>query len=227
MPSTDLATPAPVTHGAVPSIASFTSFDGYRRLASGSIERAAVALKEALDSGAAGPLLLFDDSNGRTIDIDTRGGTADVVARLEGHPVVVAQAAAAQAAPAESDEPPAQPRGRGRPKLGVVAREVTLLPRHWEWLAAQPGGASIALRKLVEEARRSGGEKARLRKAREAAYHFMLAIGGDLPGFEEASRALFADDREGFAARISAWPADVRDHALRLGFDGAAQTATR
>lgn len=203
---------------------SFTSFDGHRRLASGSIQDAAIALKQALDKGAAGPLLLFDDGNGRTIDIDTRGATADVVSRLAAHPVVVALAAAQAESPApeESDAAPAQPRGRGRPKLGVVAREVTLLPRHWEWLAAQPGGASIALRKLVEEARRSGGEKARLRKAREAAYHFMQTIGGDLPGFEEATRALFADDRAAFAARVRAWPADVRDHALRLGFDNAA-----
>ncbi|WP_256977434.1 DUF2239 family protein [Bordetella genomosp. 10] len=210
---------------------SFTSFDGHRRLASGSIQDAAIALKQALDKGAAGPLLLFDDSNGRTVDIDTRGTAADVVSRLAAHPVVVAMALAAEAAAsavaAEDVAAAAQPRGRGRPRLGVVAREVTLLPRHWEWLAAQPGGASIALRKLVEEARRSGGEKARIRKARESAYHFMLAVGGDLPGFEEASRALFADDRAAFAAHIDAWPADVRDHALRLGFDNAAESAAQ
>ncbi len=78
---------------------------------------------------------------------------------------------------------PAEPRGRGRPKLGVVAREVTLLPRHWDWLNAQPGGASVALRKLVEQARRANGDADRARAAREAAYHFMSAMAGDLPAF--------------------------------------------
>ncbi|MGK4708801.1 DUF2239 family protein, partial [Pseudomonas aeruginosa] len=103
-------------------------------------------------------------------------------------------------------------------KLGVVAREVTLLPRHWEWLAAQPGGASVALRKLVEEARRS--QSGRARQAQERAYHFMNAMAGDLPGFEEATRALFAGDPEGFAERIAGWPTDVREHAAWLASDG-------
>jgi hypothetical protein len=117
------------------------------------------------------------------------------------------------------DHPAApEPRGRGRPKLGVVAREVTLLPRHWDWLATQPGGASVALRKLVEEARRTGGDRDRSRAARDAAYHFMSAMAGNLPGFEEASRALFADDRRRFAGLIAGWPDDVRDHAVKLAF---------
>jgi len=215
----------------LPQPPSFSSFDGYRRLASGSIEAAATALKNALDDGAAGPLLLFDDSTGRTVDIDTRGDSTAVIARLAQHPVVVALTAAQVAAAAavarqQADaEAAARPRGRGRPKLGVVAREITLLPRHWEWLATQPGGASIALRKLVEEARRTGKEKARIRQARDAAYHFMQTVAGDLPGFEEAARALFADDRATFTAQIARWPGDIRDHALRLGFDAIAGSA--
>jgi len=108
--------------------------------------------------------------------------------------------------------------GRGRPKLGVVAREVTLLPRHWEWLGAQPGGASVALRKLVEVARRASGDRDRGRAARDAAYHFMSVMAGNLPGFEEASRALFADDRRRFAELISGWPGDIRDHVVKLAF---------
>jgi hypothetical protein len=111
-----------------------------------------------------------------------------------------------------------EPRGPGRPKLGVVAREVTLLPRHWDWLNAQPGGASVALRKLVEEARRASGDKDRQRASQEAAYRFMSSIAGDLPGFEEAARALFASDRRAFGERIASWPQDVRDYAIRLGF---------
>jgi hypothetical protein len=121
--------------------------------------------------------------------------------------------------PASPEEAtPSEPRGRGRPKLGVVAREVTLLPRHWEWLAAQPGGASVALRKLVEEARKANGDRDRHRTARDAAYHFMSAMAGNLPNFEEASRALFADDRRRFTSLIAAWPADIRDHVVKLAY---------
>jgi hypothetical protein len=98
----------------------------------------------------------------------------------------------------------------------VIAREVTLLPRHWDWLATQPGGASIALRKLVEEARRASTGKDRLRQAQEAAYRFMSAMAGDLAGFEEATRALFANDRAGFGACVAQWPADIREYAERL-----------
>ena len=114
------------------------------------------------------------------------------------------------------------PRGRGRPKLGVVAREVTLLPRHWEWLNAQPGGASVALRKLIDESRRASGDRDRLRAARDAAYHFMSAMAGDFAHFEEASRALFADDKRRFAELIAGWPADIRDHIVRLAYSDRA-----
>jgi len=114
------------------------------------------------------------------------------------------------------------PRGRGRPKLGVVAREVTLLPRHWDWLNAQPGGASVALRKLVDEARRTNSDKDRLRAARDAAYYFMSAMAGDLPNFEEASRALFADDRRRFVSQITNWPEDIRDHVVKLAYSDQA-----
>ena len=124
---------------------------------------------------------------------------------------------------AASDLPAGESRGRGRPKLGVVGREVTLLPRQWEWLAAQPGGASVALRRLVDEAKRSAGTAPQLRASQEAAYHFMSAMAGNLPGFEEATRALFANDARGFDQQVSTWPEDVRAHAARLAFDGPAK----
>lgn len=207
-----------------PNPNSYTSFDGYRRIAGGSLLENALVVKRALESGAGGPVLIFDDGTGRSIDVDTRGPEAAVAARL-------AQTTADAHRPPEQDSsqsvvPDAanvEPRGRGRPKLGVVPREVTLLPRHWEWLATQPGGASVALRKLVEEARRGAGDKDRTRKAHERAYYFMQAIAGDLPDFEEATRALFANDRLRFAELIGAWPADVREHAIRLAFDDASQ----
>jgi hypothetical protein len=200
---------------------SYTSFDGYRRIAGGSLQANALAVKRALESGASGPVLIFDDITGRSVEVDTRGSEEDLAARLVG---ITAKAPPESTRPEgssqidPSDAVCLEPRGRGRPKLGVVPREVTLLPRHWEWLATQPGGASVALRKLVEEARRANSDKERTRKAHERSYHFMSAISGGLPGFEEATRALFANDRLNFVELIGTWPSDVRDHAIRLAF---------
>ena len=186
-----------------------TAFSGHRRIASGSLPDVALAVKRALGSGVCAPILIYDDATGRAIDIDTRGNDVEVVARLPARPI----------SPGSREEPAAgPPRGPGRPKLGVIAREVTLLPRHWEWLNGQPGGASVALRKLVEEARRTNGGKDRHRQAQEAAFHFMSSIGGDLPGFEEAIRALFANDRPRFSQCVASWPEDVRTHASQLAF---------
>lgn len=104
----------------------------------------------------------------------------------------------------------------GRPKLGVVAREVTLLPRHWEWLNGQPGGASVALRKLVEEARRNSSARDRARLARDAAYRFLTSLCGNMPGYEEVLRALYAGEEEAFTQRLGDWPRDMRDYAIAL-----------
>lgn len=110
--------------------------------------------------------------------------------------------------------PPPEPRGPGRPKLGVTAREVTLLPRHWDWLSAQPGGASVALRKLVEAASRDPAHARR--QARDAAYRFATAIVGDAPGYEEAMRALYAGQRDDFRHQIEGWPADIKSHLEKM-----------
>ncbi len=177
-----------------------TAFDGERRLASGPRIEVALALKAAVAAGAEGPLLAFDDATGEVIDFDLRGSRAEIAARL---------------AAAQGEAPPA-PQGRGRPSLGVVAREVTLLPRHWEWLSAQSGGASAALRRLVDQARRADGASSQTRAAQDAAYKFMSAMAGDLPGFEEASRALYAKDRARFERHIVGWPDDVRRYATTL-----------
>ena len=204
----------------------YTCFDGHRRIASGPLETVIPAYKRALENEASGPVLIFDDTTGRSVDLDTRGSDQDVLARLlqsmpaEDRAKAVQSGSASAADESDNVDDPAgaAPRGRGRPRLGVVSREVTLLPRHWEWLTAQPGGASVALRKLVEEARKSGGEKDRQRRAQERAYHFMSAMAGDMANFEEASRALFANDQPRLREWIAAWPDDVRDHALALAF---------
>ena len=192
----------------------FTAFIGQQLLATGPLAEVAIAVMKASKNAAAKPIIIFDDAIGRPLDLDLRGTERDVVARLPQPP-------AASQAPAGDVSAP-EPRGRGRPKLGVVAREVTLLPRHWEWLATQPGGASVALRKLVDTARRDSGDRDRRRAARDAAYHFMSTMAGNLPDFEEASRALFADDQRRFAGLIAGWPGDIRDHIVKLAFSDRA-----
>jgi uncharacterized protein len=191
----------------------FTAFMGQRRLAAGPLAEVALAVMNASRRPAAPPIIIFDDANGRPIDLDLRGSEREIVSRLP-EPAPDPETAEEAAA--------AEPRGRGRPKLGVVAREVTLLPRHWEWLGAQPGGASVALRKLVDEARRANGDADRARAARDAAYHFMSVMAGNLTGFEEASRALFADERRRFVGLVAGWPDDIRDHVVKLAFSDRA-----
>ena len=181
-----------------------TAFLGHARVASGPYAEVDQALRTL--NLSAGGLLVFDDTSGALVDHPWPPGHAP-----------------AQPAESQTDTPPeAAAPGVGRPRLGVVAREVTLLPRHWEWLAQQRGGASAALRRLVDEARRSQGDQDAQRLAKERVYRFMSAIGGGLPGFEEASRALFAQDGSAFAHRTAHWPADVRDHLAWLARDAFA-----
>ena len=187
---------------------SYTSFNRHQRIASGSLAVNALAVKHAMASDVASPLLTFCDQTGQVVDIDIRGSDAEMLARLPPEGCLLQGNESALIESGESGEP----RGRGRPKLGVVAREVTLLPRHWNWLAAQPGGASVTLRKLVDAARRANVERDRQRRASECAYHFMSVMAGDMAGFEEASRALFANDAAKFHQLTEAWPTDVRDY---------------
>ncbi len=175
-----------------------TAFQGSRRIASGPLLSVASTIKASIGGDGPEGVLIFDDHSSELVDVDFRGSLDEVRDRLE------------HAFPESRSET----RGRGRPKLGVVAREVTLLPRHWDWLAEQSGGASAALRRLIDEARRSAaGER---RRAQNALYRFMTAMAGDAAGYEEAIRALFAGDRARFESLTESWAPDVRDHAWRL-----------
>ncbi len=195
-----------------------TAFVGDRLLLAGSLLDVAQAVKREVEAGTDASVLTFDDATGRVIDIDIRGEQPDFLAHLSRSATRLGAPALSSGVPAPASAAPAQPRGRGRPKLGVVGREVTLLPRHWEWLNAQPGGASVALRRLVDEARRSSAPAADARLAQERAYRVMSALAGDRPGYEEALRALFAGDRARLEAHISDWPPDVREYTLRLAY---------
>jgi hypothetical protein len=187
-----------------------TAFAGSRRIASGSLIDVALAIKAA-EGGTRDAVLTFNDISGAVIDLDLRGTTAEIVKRLIEHAELEALAAKTR-----DDLSCGSARSRGRPKLGVVGREVTLLPRHWDWLGKQPGGASQALRRLVDEARRAGGGHTEREAANERTYRFLSALAGDLPGYEDVIRALFAGQHEAFAERMATWPADVRNHALTL-----------
>jgi hypothetical protein len=177
------------------SPASFTAFSGFQRIARGPRAELVAALRARSDAAAC---LVFDDHTGMQVDLDLRDAAQSPEAAAPGEP----------------------PRGVGRPKLGVVAREVTLLPRQWEWLARQPGGASVALRRLVDETRRVHAGRDAARAAREAAYGVMTGLAGNLPGFEEAARALFAGDRAAFEAHLAGWPDDLRTHLHELAGPG-------
>jgi hypothetical protein len=175
----------------------WTAFRGETRIAGGSPVEVVTAIK----AGGHESVLVFDDETGKPVDLDLRGTLEDCLGRL----------------PADNVEPvePVE-RRPGRPKLGVVPREVTLLPRHWEWLGQQPGGASVALRKLVDAARAASSSGDDRRRAQEVADRFMRALGGDQPGYEDAARALYAGQEDRFRELTESWPNDVRDHARYL-----------
>jgi hypothetical protein len=174
---------------------SYSAFSGDRLIAFGALADVLTASKAHVDSNEDPRLLIFEDKTGRQIDFDFTGSIAEVLARAL----------------------PSPPRaGPGRPKLGVVSREVSLLPRHWEWLEEQPQGISAGLRRLVDEARKRDPEEQRARKGREALSKFMTAMAGNLEHYEEATRALFASDQPRFEELIANWPEDIHAHLLRV-----------
>lgn len=192
----------------------FIAFAAGRRLADGTLADVARAAKIAIDAGEPRAVQVFDDLTSEPWDLDLGGTLEEVVARHHFEQPRVALNARGYPVDA-ADSPPART-GPGRPKLGVVAREVTLLPRHWTWLNDQPGGASAAIRRLVEAARKSKAPADVVRRARDSVNRFLVATLGDAPGFEEAMRALYAGDEKQFTLHSKEWPADLRSHAVHL-----------
>ncbi len=177
----------------------YTVFAGMRRIGAGTVTDVARGAKAYLDGGGPETVLILDDETGGQVELDFQGTLEEVLERLANDP----------------DFAPPRPRV-GRPRLGVISREVSLLPRHWEWLSQQRGGVSGALRKLVEEASRSRFESEQASRARDATAKFMWCIAGNLPDFEEATRALYANDYKRLQSLIQSWPSDVRGHVERL-----------
>ncbi len=175
---------------------SYSAFDAARRIGQGPLLDVALAVKNYQENNPQSLPIIFDDQTSQTIDVLLEGDEAEIAAWIDAH------------------FPQPARRGRGRPKLGVIGREVSLLPRQWEWLSAQPGGASVTLRKLIDQAARD--PQAERRAAQDSAYRFANAIAGNEPGFEEAIRALYAGDQVSYEANTALWPEDVRAHARSL-----------
>lgn len=202
------------------STATVTAFCGHELLAAGALRDVARVVWRAVKDAEPhhGAVLVFDDATGRVIDFEMRGDERAMLAHVDVM-LRMSQAALVQTNDATSgDSVDPVPRPRGRPKLGVVAREITLLPRHWEWLATQPGGASVALRKLVDAARRTHTDEDRTKAARDVAYRFMHAMAGDLTQFEEVIRALYRGDEARFRELIAEWPSDIAAYSTQLAF---------
>lgn len=180
---------------------SYSAFSGDRLIAFGALPEVLCAAKAHVDTSEDPQLLIFEDRTGRQVDFDFRGSLAEVLTR---------------------SLPPPERTGPGRPKLGVVSREVSLLPRHWEWLEAQPQGISASIRRLVEEARKLNPGEQRARRGREALNKFMTAMAGNRPNYEEATRALFAPDYARFEELVADWPEDIRAHLSRVLEDSLA-----
>ena len=180
----------------------YTAFDGAKQIAEGTLIDVTLFVKDLFAKNESTDVLVFDDATGKVVDLDTRGSEKEIRKRLE----------VVQAPPSDDTKKS----GPGRPKLGVVSREIALLPRHWEWLATQSGGASVTLRKLVEDARKKNQGRDQLRTAQDAAYRFMQTMAGDRNGFEEALRALYAKNLAQFKKMVVDWPKDIRTHVLKL-----------
>lgn len=176
----------------------YTAFEGNDLFCRGTLEE---VVKKVKRNKSQDHILIFNDSTGKTMDFNFQGSEKEVLKRLE---IFIGSPS------------PSEYSGPGRPKLGVVSREVSLLPRHWEWLAAQPGGASATLRRLVEEGKKKEAGASEVKLAQERTYKFMSVMAGDLPGYEEALRALYRKEKKTFLSEIKTWPPAIQSHAIEL-----------
>lgn len=185
-----------------------TAFNNTNKLANGPLIEVIMAMKTAIIENQNAKILCFLDENGAMIDFDLSGSNEQIIARL-----LTQFKAPSTSEQIEIIETQSK---AGRPKLGVIAKEVTLLPRHWEWLGAQNGGASATLRRLVEIAAKESIGIAARKNAQNATYRFLQNIAGDFENYEEVLRAIFADDFEKMRNLMKNWPQDIQNYAQKL-----------
>ena len=180
---------------------SYTAFGNEKLIAHGSLDEVVLKIKRWHDKNSTGSLLVFNDFTGKTMEFDLRGSEKEVLQKIE---MFIPQDTAAVSV------------GPGRPKLGVVTREVSLLPQHWEWLASQPEGASAALRKLVEGAKKNLVMKESVKQVQERVYKIMSILAGDLPQYEEALRSLYRRNAENFKQHTAIWSPDIKEYVMKI-----------
>lgn len=180
----------------------YTAFEDHKILSKGSLEDVVLKVKKRFEKSPASQIVIYSDATGKSMDFNFHGSEKEVLKRLEVYTTPESATAVSS--------------GPGRPKLGVISREVSLLPKHWEWLATQSGGASNTLRKLVEESMKKTSGVNTVKTAQERTYKFMSVEAGDLENYEEALRALYRKDKERFSSEIKTWPRDVQKHIIEL-----------
>ena len=186
------------------TVQSYTAFNNQHILIQGSLEKVVLKVKKQLEQHPSSDVLIFSDSSGKKMDFDLRGSENEVLARLE---KFIGKDALSTTS------------GPGRPKLGVISREVSLLPRHWEWLSTQSGGASASLRRLIDETKKQTSAREIIKQAQERTYKFMTTIAGNLSNYEDALRALFSKDKKLFEDHINDWPKDIKKQTIKLAGD--------
>lgn len=190
------------------SLPTFTAFTEGKSISNGNLKSVIRDSKAYRAKHSHASILIFEDADGSWFDVDLNGSLALILKTLPARaPVTIEE---------ETEAPVLQAPTRGRPKLGVVSKEVTLLPRHWEWLSSQKGGASVTLRKLVETAKKTSAIKEKTRRAEDACNQFIVSIAGDYSNYEEATRALYASEYKAFEKSIKGWPEDIKQYAMRL-----------
>ncbi|MBC7539648.1 MAG: DUF2239 family protein [Bacteriovorax sp.] len=183
------------------TINTYTAFDGHKLFGQGDLSEIVIKIKKQLGKSDNASIIIFSDNTGKVFDFNFQGTLSDVKKRLDMY---------------IQTEVPEVNAGAGRPKLGVISREISLLPQHWEWLATQPGGSSSTLRKLVDEAKKKTSGGPSIKQTQEIVHRFASAMAGDFEGFEEALRALYRKDKGLFHAQMKNWPEDIRDYIIEL-----------
>ncbi len=187
----------------------FTVFLDQKMLIRGNLSASVLAAAKAKMDDNHSRVVIYNDSSGKPIDVELQGSTEDIIKNIEGNPALHQYMI-------HPEKQAKKPKKRGRPKLGVTSKEISLLPRHWQWLARQKGSPSATLRRLIDESRKANMGRELVEQSRDAVHAFMWDMCGNFVNFEEATRYLFRNDFVTFYEKISTWPNDIKEHVRRL-----------